>query len=167
MPKHLMSSSAITRQTSPWCGRIGQQLKEAGILPWLDVEQLPPGRPWQPLLEQQIKNIRSAAVCFGAAGISLWQQQEMYGFLNAFVKRGAPVIPLLLPDAPSAPDLPVFLGEMTWVDFRAQDSEPLKRLIWGITGKAAGFLKAVRSAIRVAAGFCTLSEALRLPESMR
>jgi TIR domain len=119
----------------PMVRRIGQQLKEAGILPWLDVEQLPPGRPWQPLLEQQIKKIRSAAVCFGAAGIGPWQQQEMYGFLSAFVRRGAPVIPLLLPDAPLVPELPVFLAEMTWVDFRSQDSEPLKRLIWGITGK--------------------------------
>jgi len=123
----------------PTVRRIGQQLKEAGILPWIDVEQLPPGLPWQPLLEQQIKNIRSAAVCVGAAGIGPWQQREMYGFLNAFVKRGAPVIPLLLPDAPSAPELPVFLSEMTWVDFRSRDSDPLKRLIWGITGKRPDF----------------------------
>ena len=123
----------------PTVRRIGQQLKEAGILPWIDVEQLPPGQPWQPLLEQQIRNIRSAAVCVGAAGIGPWQQREMYGFLNAFVKRGAPVIPLLLPDALSAPELPIFLAEMTWVDFRSQDSEPLKRLIWGITGKRPDF----------------------------
>lgn len=118
----------------PMVRRIGQQLKEAGILPWLDVEELPPGQPWQPLLEKQIKNIRSAAVCFGASGISPWQEREMYGFLNAFAKRGSPVIPLLLPDAPSVPDLPIFLAEMTWVDFRCADPDPLEQLIWGITG---------------------------------
>lgn len=123
----------------PTVRRIGQQLKEVGILPWIDVEQLPPGQPWQPLLEQQIKNIRSAAVCVGAAGIGPWQQREMYGFLNAFVQRGAPVIPLLLPNAPLTPELPIFLAEMTWVDFRSQESEPLKRLIWGITGKRPDF----------------------------
>ena len=63
----------------------------------------------------------------------------MYGFLSAFVKRGAPVIPLLLPDAPSAPALPVFLDQMTWVDFRSPDSDPLVRLIWGITGERPVF----------------------------
>jgi hypothetical protein len=123
----------------PTVRRIGQQLKEAGILPWIDVEELPPGQPWQPLLEQQIKNIRSAAVCVGAAGIGPWQEREMYGFLSAFVKRGVPVIPLLLPDAPSAPALPVFLDQMTWVDFRSPDSDPLVRLIWGITGERPVF----------------------------
>jgi hypothetical protein len=118
----------------PMVRRIGQRLKEAGILPWLDVEELPPGQPWQPLLEKQIKNIRAAAVCFGAAGIGPWQEREMYGFLNAFARRGSPVIPLLLPDAPSVPDLPIFLAEMTWVDFRCPDPDPLAQLIWGITG---------------------------------
>jgi len=117
----------------PMVRRISQQLKEAGILPWLDVEELPPGQPWQPLLEKQIKNIRSAAVCFGAAGIGPWQEVEMHGFLNAFVKRGSPVIPLLLPDTPSVPELPIFLAEMTWVDFRCTDPDPLVQLIWGIT----------------------------------
>ena len=123
----------------PSVRRISQRLKESGILPWLDVEELPPGQPWQPLLERQIKNIRSAVVCFGAAGIGPWQEREMYGFLNAFVKRGLPVIPVLLPDAPFAPELPVFLAEMTWVDFRSIDSDPLTRLIWGITGKRPDF----------------------------
>ena len=119
----------------PAVRRIGDQLKEAGLLPWLDVDELPPGQPWQPLLEQQIKNIRSAVVCFGAAGIGPWQEREMYGFLSAFVKRGLPVIPLLLPDAPSTPELPVFLSAMTWVDFRLAHSNSLTQLIWGITGR--------------------------------
>ena len=119
----------------PAVRRIGDQLKQMGILPWLDVEELPPGVPWMPLLEQQIHQIRAAAVCFGSAGIGPWQEQEIIGFLRAFVKRGVPVIPVLLPDAPSAPELPVFLSAMTWVDFRRADTDPMVRLIWGITGK--------------------------------
>ncbi len=122
----------------PAVKRIGQRLKEAGILPWLDVWELPPGQPWQPLLEQQIGNIRSAAVCFGSAGIGPWQEQEMYGFLREFVSRKAPVIPLLLADAPGTPELPIFLRAMTWVDFRADDPDPLAELIWGITGQRPG-----------------------------
>jgi len=42
--------------------KIAEELKERGILPWLDEWELPPGRPWQPLLEKQIEKIKSAAV---------------------------------------------------------------------------------------------------------
>jgi hypothetical protein len=113
---------------------IGRALKTRGILPWLDEWELPPGQPWQRLLEQQIESIRSAAVCVGSAGVGPWQEQELYGFLREFVARRAPVIPVLLPNAPQAPELPVFLRAMTWVDFRQQEVDPLERLEWGITG---------------------------------
>jgi len=113
---------------------IARSLKERGILPWLDEWELPPGQPWQPLLERQIESIRSAAVCVGRAGVGPWQEQELYGFLREFVARRAPVIPLLLPDAPMAPELPVFLRAMTYVDFRQHELDPMDRLEWGITG---------------------------------
>ncbi|HEY6341772.1 MAG TPA: hypothetical protein VIY49_09790 [Bryobacteraceae bacterium] len=45
------------------------------------------------------------------------------------------MIPVLLPDAPSKPELPVFLRGLTWVDFRSDEPDPLKLLVWGITGK--------------------------------
>jgi nucleotide-binding universal stress UspA family protein len=114
---------------------IGEKLKEHGILPWLDEWELRPGIPWQPLLEEQIERIKSAAVFVGKSGIGPWQQQELYAFLNEFVNRGCPVIPILLPNIPSEPQLPVFLKGMTWVDFRQPDPDPMERLIWGITGK--------------------------------
>jgi hypothetical protein len=115
--------------------RIADHLEEHGILPWLDERELPPGQPWQQLLEKQIARIRSAAVFVGAAGVGPWQEQELYGFLREFVSRRSPVIPVLLPDAPDKPELPIFLKAMTWVDFRLQDPDPLSRLIWGITGQ--------------------------------
>jgi TIR domain/CHAT domain len=115
--------------------RIADRLEEQGILPWLDERELPPGQPWQQLLEKQIARIRSAAVFVGAAGVGPWQEQELYGFLREFVSRRSPVIPVLLADAPDKPELPIFLKAMTWVDFRLQDPDPLSRLIWGITGR--------------------------------
>jgi hypothetical protein len=50
------------------------------------------------------------------------------------VIQGCPVIPVLLSNAPKQPELPVFLEGMTWVDFRRSSPEPMKQLIWGITG---------------------------------
>lgn len=115
--------------------RVGERLKERGILPWLDEWELRPGLPWQRLLEEQIEQIKSAAVFVGEDGIGPWQQMELEAFLREFVHRGRPVIPVLLPDAPKEPKLPLFLKGMTWVDFRKWDPDPMDRLIWGITGK--------------------------------
>jgi len=114
---------------------IAHRLQERGILPWLDEWELPPGQPWQPLLEQHIAGIRSAAVFVGGAGVGPWQEQELNAFLREFVARQSPVIPVLLPDAPATPKLPVFLRAMTWVDFRVSDPDPFERLVWGVTGR--------------------------------
>lgn len=114
--------------------KIGEDLKKYGILPWLDVWELRPGFPWQRALEQQIRTIKSAAVFVGKSGMGPWHISEMDAFLRQFKKRNCPIIPVLLPDATQQPDLPIFLEEMSWVDFRKQDPDPLKELIWGITG---------------------------------
>ncbi len=115
---------------------IARQLERARILPWLDERELPPGMPWIPLLESQIANIRSAAVFFGSAGVGPWQDEELSGFLRQFAKRRLPIIPVLLPDAPLEPELPIFLSSRTWVDFRSREGQPFARLIWAITGTA-------------------------------
>jgi WD40 repeat protein len=118
---------------------LAEKLKEKGIFPWLDEWELRPGLPWQRLLEQQIGQIKSAAVFVGSDGIGPWQQHELEAFLREFVDRGCPVIPVLLTDAPEKPQLPIFLKGMTWVDFRKQDPDPMERLIWGITGERRAY----------------------------
>ncbi len=114
---------------------IAEKLKGKGILPWLDVEQLRPGKPWQKALEAQIETIKSTAVFVGKDGQGPWQELEIDAFLREFVKRECPVIPVALPSAQSKPSLPVFLGGMHWVDFREDEPDPLEQLIFGITGE--------------------------------
>ena len=118
----------------PAVKEIGRRLKERGILPWLDVEQLQPGLPWQSALEKQIKKIRSVAVFVGKQGIGPWQDMELAAFLREFVSRKCPVIPVILLGSPKVPRLPVFLSGMIWVDFRKSEPEPMDQLVWGITG---------------------------------
>jgi hypothetical protein len=115
--------------------QLGQQLKVHGILPWLDEWELQPGLPWIPELEKSIERIRSAAVCVGASGIGPWQEEELNALLMQYQRRGCPVIPVILSDCASAPDIPAFLSARTWVDFRQSDPDPLRQLIWGITGE--------------------------------
>jgi len=122
----------------PAVKKIGEQLQERGLLPWLDEWELRPGLPWQRILEEQIGQIKCAAVFVGKNGIGPWQQLELEGFLREFADRGSPVIPVLLEDAPTEPVLPRFLKGMTWVDFRKKDPDPMEQLKWGITGKRKG-----------------------------
>jgi len=122
-------------EDKPGVKEIGERLKERGILPWLDEWELRPGLPWQRSLEEQIAQIKSAAVFIGQSGIGPWQQLELEAFLREFVERGCPVIPVLLENAPKKPKLPLFLKGMTWVDFRKTDPKPMVQLIWGITGE--------------------------------
>lgn len=113
---------------------IAHELTTQGIKPWLDKWALRPGLAWQSLLEEQIENIKSAAVFVGSSGLGPWQSTEIRAFLNEFVERGCPVIPVLLGNTRQQPKLPIFLRGHTWVDFRT-DTEAMENLIWGITGK--------------------------------
>jgi hypothetical protein len=115
--------------------QIAKRLKEAGILPWLDIWELPPGKPWQHELERQIPTIGSAAVFIGEAGVGPWQESEIEGFLDEFAHRGVPVIPVLLPNVTKEPKLPIFLRRMHKIDFRMNDPDPFLTLIRGITGQ--------------------------------
>jgi hypothetical protein len=122
-------------QDKPAVEKIAEELKIRGIKPWLDKWELQPGLPWQPELERQIKNIRAGAVFVGSSGLGPWQNMEIRAFLQQFVKRGCPVIPVLLTNGPKKPKLPLFLEGNTWVDFRDSQSNPMDKLVWGITGK--------------------------------
>jgi hypothetical protein len=63
-----------------------------------------------------------------------WQNQELYAFLTQFVERRCRVIPVLLPNV-ERPELPPFLGGLTWVDLGATTPDPYYQLEWGITGR--------------------------------
>lgn len=119
---------------------ISRQLKERGILPWLDEEQIRPGQQWQRALKRDLKRIKCSVVFVGANGVGPWQDQEIQVYLQEFARRKRSVVPVILPyqdeQSRSRKDikLPLFLKSMRWVDFRDERSRPLERLIWGITG---------------------------------
>jgi hypothetical protein len=70
-----------------------------------------------------------------------WQDLEVEALLNQFVKRGCPVIPVILPSAKGTPELPWTLMEFHRVDFRVTNPDPLRQLIWGIAGKEPALSK--------------------------
>ena len=121
-------------EDKPAVREIAQMLVKKGIKPWLDEDQIRPGTSWQTALGQQIESIKSAAVFVGDEGLGPWQDQEIQAFLNRFVSRRCAVIPVILPTAKETPELPWPFENLHRVDFRT-NSQPLERLIWGITGK--------------------------------
>jgi GTPase SAR1 family protein len=124
----------------PQVMEIGKRLKERGILPWLDVWDIPPGTRWQKELQRTIKTVKSAAVFLGPRGAGPWQELETETILQEFIKHKRSVIPVILAGREGQPRLPAFLGSWHMVDMRVAEPDPLEMLVWGITGeKSAGF----------------------------
>lgn len=114
---------------------LAEALRARGLKVWLDEWELVPGRRWQEALEEVIETTGAAAVLVGKDGLGPWHVTEMRGCLSEFVDRNLPVIPVLLPDAPEGPRLPIFLKGFTWVDLRGGlAKEGIDQLLWGITG---------------------------------
>ena len=115
---------------------IGKALKRRGLNPWLDKWNLPPGRRFAEEIERVLPLTKAVAVFVGGSGPNPWTLAEIYASLNLFVEKKRPVIPILLPNALSEPQLPLFLRQFSWVRFTSglDDPEPLDKLVWGITG---------------------------------
>ena len=114
---------------------IGERLRERGIRPWLDVWEIRPGRRWQKELQRNIRAVKSAAVFIGPRGPGPWQELEIESFLQQFVKRNRPIIPVILEGRSGNPRLPAFLSSWHLVDMRRSTPDPFEQLVWGITGE--------------------------------
>jgi hypothetical protein len=122
-------------EDKPAVREIFQKLADKNVKSWLDERGIRPGTSWQTALEQQIDSIKAAAVFVGDSGVGPWQRHEIQAFLNQFVRRKCPVIPVVLDSAKTTPKLPLMLENLQWVDFRVSDPDPLEQLLWGITGQ--------------------------------
>ncbi|QFS52264.1 toll/interleukin-1 receptor domain-containing protein [Nostoc sphaeroides] len=112
-------------------------LKQRDIKPWLDEEEIPPGRSLQDEIQQAIPLVKSAAIFIGLQGLGRWQRWELKVFITQCVENKIPVIPVLLPGVNNLPEDLVFLKELRWVAFSngIDDEAALDLLQWGITGK--------------------------------
>jgi hypothetical protein len=123
--------------------KINDYLLKKGIYSWIDVEQIPPGRWFQDVIQAIIPKIKSAAIFIGKHGIGRWQAVELRSFISQCVERDMPVIPVLLPGVTQMPDELVFLKELGFIQFEKSIDELscLENLIWGVTGENHKILK--------------------------
>jgi GTPase SAR1 family protein len=121
-------------QDKPAVKEIGERLKERGILPWLDEWNLEAGTIWQDEIEKVLGRIKSAAVFLGSNGKGVWHEKE----IRAITRRstvgadGISIIPVILSGVEGDPDMPVWLKDYMWVDFRKEEPDPMERLARGI-----------------------------------
>jgi len=114
---------------------IGQHLKEQNIKPWLDEWEIRPGLTWLDALQEQLENIKSAAVFIGQNGIGPWQRKEVNTLLGILGSQDRPLIPVLLLGGDKPENVPLFLQAHQWVDFNKTQPDPIEQLKWGITGQ--------------------------------
>jgi ribosomal protein L7/L12 len=121
--------------------KIAKKLMAVGLRPWLDKWNLAAGDTVQDSLERAIKTIPCAALCFGPADMGKWHIMEIRSYVEAWANKDARMIPIILPGAEQAPELPLFVRQTLWVDMREweQDqSDGFYRLVCGILGRAPG-----------------------------
>jgi hypothetical protein len=66
---------------------------------------------------------------------------EIRSYVEAWSKREARMIPLILPGVEKPPELPLFVRQTLWVDMRSwqnKDDDGLYRLVCGILSRAPG-----------------------------
>jgi hypothetical protein len=119
---------------------LAEELRRRQLRVFFDQSELPPGDPWQPLVEQALQDAGAIVVAVGSSGVGTWEAKEVDAALRRqAVEKDVRVIPVILPRAtkPNERDLPVFLAGNTWVAFEQSVSEelPLRTLYWGITGR--------------------------------
>jgi hypothetical protein len=97
---------------------IARRLRDAGLEPFFDRWNLPPGMRWRPKLEQTLGSCKAVVICVGRGEMGSWQQREVDVALDLQSRSpNLPVIPVLLPGC--EPPLG-FLRQLTWVDLRSQ-----------------------------------------------
>jgi len=116
--------------------QIADKLKSKGIKVWIDIEQIPPGRWFQDILQNAIKYNKSAAIFIGENSFGKWQALEIKSFITQCIEFDIPVIPVLLPGVKEIPESFIFLREFNHIKFQSiYDNEALEKLIWGINHK--------------------------------
>lgn len=131
--------------------KIAKQLKAVGLRPWLDKWNLAGGDTLMDALEQAIKTIPCAALCFGPADVGRWHIMEIRSYVSAWANKSARMIPVILPGVEKAPELPLFVQQTLWVDMRdwdKEESDGFYQIVCAILGRPPGDAPMKRFGVR-------------------
>jgi hypothetical protein len=113
--------------------QIDRRLRSDGVRTWFDENDIFAGDLWLETVEEALSKAVSIAVFFGRDGVGRFQTIEMQAAIDEAARRGARVIPVLLPTYDRAKPLSPSMRRFAFVEFNS-DNDPvaLKRLTDGI-----------------------------------
>ncbi len=107
--------------------QIGDQLLNAGMMPWLDEWELQPEQQRDEVLLSQIASINTVAVFIGKNSPAPWEDREVDQLLRTFAEEHT-IIPVLLPDLEQIPKVPTYI-KSPWLDMQVQETNFFTSLI--------------------------------------
>lgn len=125
---------AHASEDKPYVRKLYKELKDNGLEPWLDEENLMPGVRWDDKIKEAIKNARFFLACLSTHSVSKsgYIQKELRMALNELEQKASDVIyfiPALIEDV----ELPnINVGTINLRDYQAAkifDEEGLQKLI--------------------------------------
>ncbi|MHC5933435.1 GUN4 domain-containing protein [Nostoc sp.] len=121
---------------------IARHLKQKGLNPWLDKEQILGGDTILEKVYEGITQSKTGAFFISPNGLGNFQESiELYTVINWFLtqqqkSQGFRVIPILLPGVAKVPDKISYLAIWRWIQFtKSNDEEALGDLIRSIRGR--------------------------------
>jgi len=125
MPEESYVFISYSKRDDELAKRLSSDLSNNGIRVWRDMERVAAGENWA---QQTQKSLSGAAVMlFLVSGASISRFFNL-AELSFFVDRGGTVIPLVIDDA-GASAMPLVLGDIQWIDFRADYDLALQKLL--------------------------------------
>ncbi len=116
---------SYSREDRAFVDRLSQDLRSGGVTTWQDTKEIAAGENWRLAIEGSLR--RASALLYVASARSVnsqWMSKE----LEAVFSRGARIIPVVLDDQ-GEQDLPQFLRDFQWVDFRHGYEAALAQLL--------------------------------------
>lgn len=111
--------------------RLAKVMKDAGLNPWLDVEQLVPGQVWKKAV---LKALEESSIALVIVSNNLQKDGFVREELNAAMKLlqsretdVVPIVPVRVDDS----SVPEALAQIQWVDLREKDAE--QQLLRGLS----------------------------------
>jgi TIR domain len=116
--------------------RVADALRARGLRLWIDIFEIAPGMVWTHEIVRAMEHCNAVLIMLGASGQGSYSDVELLSILR---NEKRPIIPVLIPGAPSDVRLPLSLAVLTYIDLRlGVTAEGIDQIYWGITGKRPG-----------------------------
>ncbi|MGK7897066.1 MAG: GUN4 domain-containing protein [Xenococcus sp. (in: cyanobacteria)] len=124
----------------PQVRAIASELRQRGLNPWLDEEQMRPGDTPLEEIQKGISQSKCVVFFIGLEGSGKWQGNlELPITVDLVINSGLRLIPVLLPGVNEIPKSPQYLFMRTkiWINFESlDDREAFKNLVGSISGES-------------------------------